>query len=181
MGRPKKTKASTSSQENTPENPPDETPPADSETKSTLDNTLNSLFSGLMSSVPNDIKAQADVFIKEVAGAVNSVLDNMEKKVVDADNRVKSLEARMVSSGKSGDKPAFEDEMFLLKSYRSVEGTWPTLFRVTDPAKPLFCIRYKKHPEQPVVCGAQCAGLKILSDGSVELCNGSVRKIVRES
>ncbi len=136
---------------------------------------LNTLAKTLMDQVPNDIKAKADAFCKEVAKTVTSEIEQADKKVEDALKKVKAAEDRISNNGKKENK----EEFFLLKDVSSNEGTWPSLFRASDDSKPLFCIRFKKHPDQPVACGAHCAGFKNLEDGNVEICNGSIRHIKR--
>jgi hypothetical protein len=136
---------------------------------------LNSLAKNLMDQVPNDIRSQTDNFVKEVAKSVKSELDESEKKLKEMEAELKALQQRFPKDGRK----KVADELFELREHGSVEGTWPTLHRLSMPEKPLFCIRLKKHPEQPVVCGAHCAAFKILPDGNVEICNGSIREIKR--
>lgn len=136
---------------------------------------LNTIAKTLMDQVPNDIRAKADAFCKQVAEVVAVEIQQAEKTVEAAVKRADAAEARISKDGKS----EHSEEIFLLKDENCALGTWLTLFRLSDDSKPLYCMRHKKHPEQPVVCGAHCAGFKLLSDGNVEICNGSIRHIKR--
>lgn len=135
-------------------------------------NNLNNLAESLMNNVPNDIKDMSKVFVNEVAKLVQAELVEADKKIKEAETRLKAVEDRL-GKGKDNNK----EELFILKSYGTLNGTWPTLFKAADPEKPLYCIRFKKHPEQPVVCGAHCAGFKMLKDNNIEICTGSVRVV----
>ncbi len=138
-----------------------------------LERNLNNLAKNLMDKVPNDIKSQTEVFCREVAKSVQSVLEQAERKVLEAEIKVEAIEKRMTKEGQP------EDEKFLLINSSDVNGTRETLYRQSDPKTALYCIRYKKNPDQPTTCGAHCAGFKKLNDGNVEICNGSIRQIVR--
>jgi hypothetical protein len=141
----------------------------------TVFDKLNTIAKTLMDQVPNDIKAKADAFCKQVADVVASEIIQADKQVEAAEKRADAAESRISEDGKT----EHSEELFLLKDENCAAGTWQTLFRLSDDSKPLFCMRHKKHPEQPVVCGAHCAGFKLLSDGNVEICNGSIRHIKR--
>lgn len=138
-----------------------------------VNNVLNTLAKNLMGGVPNDMHGKTDNFIKEVSKTVKSVLAESEKLVEVAENKIEAIEAR------TADGKTVEDERFTLKEDSNVEGTWQALYRVSDPLKSLYCIRHKSSPE-PTFCGAHCAGFKILDNGNVEICTGSVRTIIKE-
>lgn len=134
---------------------------------------LNKIAQNLMDQVSPDIRDKTNQFCKEIAKVVDAELEGSAKQAQDAEAKVKAIEKRI---SKKGDP---EEEFFLLRDNGCSVGTWPTLFRASDPEKPLFCIRLKKHPDQPMVCGAHCVGFKVLNDGNVEICNGSIRQIER--
>ncbi len=149
---------------------------AKDEKRVTFQDKLNNLAKNLMDQVPNDIRDKADNFIKEIAKAVTSEIAEIRKEVSAAEARAGAAEKR-ISEGKEGDLDVTE-EKFILREVTSAEGTWPSLYRLSDSQnKALFCINPKKG--QPDICGAHCAGFKVLADGNVELCNGSVRQIER--
>jgi arginine utilization protein RocB len=145
------------------------------EKQDTIFEKLNNIAKTLMDQVPNDTRAKADAFCKQVAEVVAVEILQSEKKVESAEKRAEAAEARISKDGET----EHSEELFILKDENCAAGTWPTLFRLSDDGKPLFCIRFKKHPEQPVLCGAHCAGFKLLSNGNVEICNGSTRYIRR--